>query len=199
MSLSIPGGDRFLSDNVRTLMESAVTVRECLEKETLSEAKMKRELTFTKRYKALAWEQLEQYESAHRIKTADEARLLRSLKEKANLIASLRETYADKKRATVEFVESAKLSKCPHLGEDDSYNGYSVRENWFDFLVANPHEWDMEAAEQKDKVDKDIVKRLKDMLEDPDMVQDREYYNASLCCYSAMLLTKRNNYLLPPR
>ena len=96
MSLSISGGDRFLSDKVRTLMESAVTVRECLEKETLSKAKMKRELTSTERYKALAWEQLEQYELVHRIKTADEARLLCSLKEKSNLIASLRETYADR-------------------------------------------------------------------------------------------------------
>ncbi len=175
MSLSISGGDRFLSDKVRTLMESAVTVRECLEKETLSKAKMKRELTSTERYKALAWEQLEQYELVHRMKTADEARLLCSLKEKSNLIASLHETYADKKRATVDFVESAKLAKSPHLGDDDSYDGYSLRKNWFDFLVANPHEWDEEAAEQKDKVDRDIVKRLKEMLEDPDVVQDSEY------------------------
>ena len=65
MSFSIPGGDRFVNDKVRTLMESAVTAWECLEKETLSEAKMKRELTSTKKYKALAWEQ-----------TADETRLL---------------------------------------------------------------------------------------------------------------------------
>ena len=87
--MSVSGSTRFVDVKLRSLMESAVTVRECLEKETFSKAKMKRELTSTERYKALAWEQLEQYELVHRIKTADEARLLRCLKEKTNLIAIL--------------------------------------------------------------------------------------------------------------
>ena len=174
MSFSIPGGDRFVNDKVRTLMESAVTAWECLEKETLSEAKMKRELTSTKKYKALAWEQLEQYELVHRIKTADETRLLRSLKEKSSLIATLRKTYAGKRKDTVDFLESTLIAKGHCVG--DSHESYVRRESWFDFLVTNPHEWDEEASEQKDEIDRNIVKLLKEKLEDPDKVQDREYF-----------------------
>jgi len=110
MSFSIPGGDRFVNDKVRTLMESAVTAWECLEKETLSEAKMKRELTSTKNYKALAWEQLD--------KTADETRLLCS--------------YAGKKKDTVDFLESTLIAKGRCVG--DSRESYARRESWLTFL-----------------------------------------------------------------
>jgi len=87
-------------------MESAVTVREILEKETLAEAKIKRNLSSAKKYKALAWEQLAAYELAHRTQTAEATRLLSSLEEKSTLISSLRKTYADKREQAVAHVVS---------------------------------------------------------------------------------------------
>ena len=81
--MSIPGSTRIVDDKLRAWMESAVTVREILEKETLAEAKIKRNLSSAKKYKALAWEQLAAYELAHRTQTAEATRLISSLEEKS--------------------------------------------------------------------------------------------------------------------
>jgi len=63
--MSISGSTRIVDHKFRAWMESAVTVREILEKETLAEAKMKRNLSSAKKYKALAWEQVAAHELAH--------------------------------------------------------------------------------------------------------------------------------------
>ena len=146
--MSISGSTRIVDDKLRAWMESAVTVREILEKETLDEAKMKRNLSSAKKYKALAWEQLAAYELAHRTQTAEETRLLSSLEEKTTFISSLRKTYADKREQAVGHVVSTLLDKRDSCEDFDFEEAYVKKANWFDFLVKNPDEWDDEAAKK---------------------------------------------------
>ena len=167
--MSVPGSTRIVDVKLRSLMESAVTAKEFLEKEGLELAKIKKNLSASTKFKALAWEQMAVYELAHRTHTAEETKLNKSLNEKTALISSLRKTYADKKEAAVGHI----LSNIEDNPEEFE-TAYTNRAAWFDFLIKNSDHWDEEAFYNKDAEDRAKINNLIGMLKDPDD-QDSEY------------------------
>ena len=160
---------KILDDKLHHMILSSITVKELLEKECSDEAKMKRDLYSAKRYKALAWEQLAVYEMVHRTNAAEENRLLKTLNDKAKVIASLRKTFFQKKQMAIGYMVSSAKCDDGKNSEDGNFDHlYKIKEDHFNYIVNHFPESTENTEEEKEEKDQKLIPMLEIMLRDPD-------------------------------